>query len=45
MKNRRWYVKFTNVWTNKVQINSFDTEKEAVFFANQINGEILDWKY
>ena len=45
MKNRRWWVKFISMWTKTQQIHSFDTEEEAKWFADQVNGEILDWTY
>ena len=45
MEDRRYWVKFISMWTGKVTIRSFDTEKEAKFFAEQVNGEILDWKH
>lgn len=45
MKNRRWWVRFVSMWSKKTQICSFDSEKEAKWFANQVNGEILDWDY
>lgn len=45
MENRRWWVKFISMWTKTQQIHSFDTEEEAKWFADQVNGEILDWTY
>lgn len=44
MENHRWWVKFTSMWTGKVKIHSFDTLKEAKWFAEQVNGIILDWE-
>ncbi len=44
MEKRRWWVKFISMWTGIEKIHSFDTEKEAVWFAKQVNGKILDWK-
>lgn len=43
-ENRRYWVKFTSMWTGKITIHSFDTKAEAEWFAKQVNGTILDWR-
>ncbi len=44
MYKRRYWVKFTSMWTHQVTIHSFDTYEEAEWYAKQVNGIILDWR-
>ena len=44
MDIRRYWVKFISKWSGIEKIHSFDTFKEAKWFADQVNGKILDWE-
>ena len=39
----RFWVRFISKWTKDYKILSFDTEKEALWFKSQVDGEILPW--
>lgn len=44
MEKRIW-IRYTSMWTKNERICSFDNEKEALWFKDQVRGEILDWGY
>ncbi len=41
----RFWVRFYSMWTNKYTVHSFDTIKEAKWYAQQVNGEVYDYNY
>lgn len=44
MSKRRYWIRYTSMWTHTEKIASFDTYEEADWFRKQVNGEFLDWK-
>ncbi len=39
MNRERFWVRFISKWTKDYKILSFDTEKEALWFKSQVDGE------
>ena len=43
MSSKRYWIRYTSMWTKTEKIASFDSDKEALSFKAQVNGEILPW--
>ena len=43
MSSERYWIRYTSMWTKAEKIRSFDNEKEALWFKDQVKGEILPW--
>lgn len=37
------WIRYTSMWTKTEKISRFDTDKEALWFKDQVKGEILPW--
>ena len=45
MEHTRFWVRFVSQWTRNYTVHSFDSFKEADWYARQVHGEIYDYNY